>query len=201
MDFQKTTIQTPPTIPPELQNPAPKENTLKEIVKFTLIALAIVIPIRIFVAQPFIVSGASMDPTFKDKNYLIVDQLSYYFKEPARNDVVIFHYPLDPKTFYIKRVIGLPGETVKITQGKVTIINKDNPKGFEVPDAYVAPEHRFLDNYNVTLRPNEYFVMGDNRAESSDSRSWGPLERKYIVGRPFLRLFPFNKISVFPGKE
>lgn len=179
----------------------PKENFFKEIIKFTILALIIVIPIRKFIAQPFIVSGASMDPTFKTGNYLIIDQLSYRFYNPERGDVVVFRYPNNPKVFYIKRIIGLPGETVSIENGKVTIINKENPKGILLDDSYVLENHRSMETRKVTLEANSYFVMGDNRAESSDSRIWGPLDLKYIMGRPILRLLPFNKISVFPGKE
>ncbi len=200
MELQKTTTQTPPVVPPELQNPKRKESELKEIVKFTIIAFAIFVPLRFFIVQPFIVSGASMDPTFTSGQYLLVDQLTYRFHEPAREDVIIFRYPRDPKTFFIKRVIGLPGETVKINGKEITIVNKEHPDGLKIPDPHVTKEHEMMSNISVTLKDTEYFVMGDNRAESSDSRIWGPLERKYIVGRPALRLFPFNKIAVFPGK-
>src|SRR4051812_16701822 len=200
MESQNDTTRTLPTVPPELKNPAPKENVVKEIIKFTLIALAIVIPIRLYVAQPFIVSGASMDPTFKSGQYLIVDQLTYHFNNPQREDVIIFRYPRDPKTFFIKRIIGLPGETVKLIDGKITIISKEHPEGIQIDDPHVTQAHRTADNFSVTLADTEYFVMGDNRPESSDSRIWGPLERKYIVGRPIVRLFPFTQVGVFPGK-
>jgi len=197
MEFNETTIGNPQ---PSAQPQPPKENFLKEVVKFTIIAIAIVVPIRMYVAQPFIVSGASMDPTFKSGQYLIVDQLTYHFNEPQRNDVVIFRYPRDPSTFFIKRVIGLPGETVKLESGTITIVNENNPDGMVLPDTYVAEDKKTRDNLTITLRDTEYFVMGDNRPESSDSRIWGPLERKYIVGRPAARLFPLNKIAVLPGK-
>ncbi len=177
-----------------------KENFIKEIVKFTLLALVIVVPIRMFIAQPFIVSGASMDPTFKSGEYLIVDQLTYHIEEPQRGDVIIFRYPIEPSTFFIKRIVGLPGETVKAVSGQLTIINKENPEGIKFDDSHVAINHKTSDNFTTVLGPKDYFVMGDNRAESSDSRLWGTLERKYIVGRPALRLFPFTKISIFPGK-
>ncbi len=177
-----------------------KDNFFKEIIKFTVIALIIVVPIRTYVAQPFIVSGPSMDPTFATGQYIIVDQLSYTFGEPKRNDVVIFRYPRDPKTFYIKRIIGLPGETLVVDTGKVKITNKDNPRGFILDDSYVSKTHKTSETFNITLGATEYFVMGDNRSESADSRSWGPLDMKFIVGKPFVRLLPFNKISVFPGE-
>jgi signal peptidase I len=178
----------------------PKENFLKEIVKFTLIAIAITFVVRSYIAGPFLVSGRSMDPTFKDKDYLIVDQLTYHFSDPQRGDPVIFRYPLDPKTFFIKRIVGLPGETVKSTDGVITIINKDHPQGIPFDDSHIIPLHKTHDNFVTTLGPTEYFVMGDNRPESSDSRFWGPVDRKFIVGRPFLRLFPPTNMAVFPGK-
>ncbi|HEY4503636.1 MAG TPA: signal peptidase I [Candidatus Paceibacterota bacterium] len=182
------------TIPPK------KEHFLKEIIKFTLIALAVVIPIRTYVAQPFIVNGFSMYPTFSSGEYLIVDELTYNFKKPERQDVIVLRYPLSPKTYFIKRIIGLPEETLIVKDGQITIINKENPEGITINDSYVVPSHRKKDNFKITLGPKEYFVMGDNRTESSDSRVWGSLEEKYIVGRPIIRLTPLSKISFFPGK-
>ena len=166
----------------------------KEVLKFTLLAVAIVIPIRTYVAQPFIVSGPSMNPTFSSGEYLIVDQLTYHFNEPQRGDVIIFRYPRNPQTYFIKRIIGLPGETLSVRKGVIEIdgtIIEDNFAKKPIPEG---------DNFDIDLGKTEYFVMGDNRAESSDSRIWGPLERKFIVGRPFLSLFPLSKIGVFPGK-
>ncbi len=179
----------------------PREGFFKEIIKFTIIALVIVVPIRTYVAQPFIVSGPSMDPTFSTNQYIVVDQLTYHFQEPKRNEVIIFRYPRDPQTFYIKRIIGLPGETLSVDTGRVTVTNKENPRGILLSDTYVANKHRTSETFNITLGPTEYFVMGDNRAESSDSRLWGPLDRKFIVGKPFVRLFPLGKLSFFPGEE
>lgn len=178
----------------------PQENFFKELIKFIIIAALIVIPVRTFIAQPFIVDGPSMDPTFNTGQYLIVDQLTYHLNEPKRNDVIVFRYPRDPKVFYIKRIIGLPGETVSIKNGYVTIINSENPDGLLLEDNYLASRHRTHENFTSVLGDDEYFVMGDNREQSSDSRLWGSLKREFIVGRPFVRLFPFSKISVFPGK-
>jgi len=177
-----------------------KENALKEIVKFTLIALAIVIPIRTYVAQPFIVKGASMDPTFASGQYLIVDQLTYHFEKPKREDVIIFRYPANPEIFYIKRIIGLPGEKVEMRNGEIFISDSSSSTPVKISDSYISDSRRTYETFTVNLRENEYFVMGDNRRESLDSRVWGPLEEKYIVGRPLVRLVPVSKISVFPGK-
>lgn len=179
-------------------NDRPREHPLTEIVKFSIIAILIVIPIRMFIAQPFIVSGASMDDTFHSGEYLIVDQVSYYFTAPARGDVVIFRYPRDPSKFFIKRVIGLPGDTITIENAQVTITNTTHPDGFTLDEPYIksmAPAPKFTE----TLGDREYFVMGDNRDQSSDSRSWGVLQEDRIIGRALVRLFPPQEISFFPG--
>lgn len=174
------------------------EHPLTEILQFSLIALLIVVPIRFFVAQPFIVSGASMESTFHSGEYLIVDQMSYYFHQPTRGEVVIFKYPRDPSKFFIKRIIGVPGDTVVIENGIVTIINEANPEGFvlEEPYAEAMPPAPKL---SETLGEREYFVMGDNRDESSDSRTWGVLQQEKIVGRAWARLFPPSALDYLPG--
>ena len=179
--------------------PIKKESFLGEIVKFTIVALFIVLPVRLFIAQPFIVSGASMDPTFATGEYLIVDQLSYHVGNPTRGQVAIFKYPKDETKYFIKRVIGLPGETVIINGTNVIIKNKEHPDGFTLNEPYISLNNEKEDTQTTTLKPGEYFVMGDNRKESFDSRSWGILPRDLIIGTPFVRLFPANKISIFPG--
>lgn len=181
-----------------LQEPEKKESAFKEIFRFSLIALIIVLPIRLFVAQPFIVSGASMETTFSTGQYLIVDQLSYYFEEPKRGEVIVFRYPKDPSKYFIKRVIGLPGDTITIDGGTVTITNSEFPGGMVLKESYVR-SMRPTSSLTEVLGTNEYFVMGDNRDASSDSRAWGVLQKDKIIGRAFLRLFPFTKIEVFPG--
>ncbi len=170
-----------------------------EIFKFTIIAVVIVVPFRLFIAQPFVVNGASMDPTFETGEYLIVDQISYKFDKPDRESVVIFRYPKDKTKFFIKRIIGLPGETVELKGTSVKIKNAENPDGIILKEGYVAINHEKQNDLIVTLKDNEYFVMGDNRSGSSDSRTWGPVESKLIVGRPFIRLLPLQKVSLFPG--
>ncbi len=173
-----------------------KENFIIETLKFSIIAILIVLPFRIFIAQPFLVSGASMSPNFETGHYLIVDQLSYNFIEPKRGEVIVFKYPKNPKKFFIKRIIGLPNETVKIDGQKIIIKNADYPNGFELDEPYIKNiGHNRSETF---LNKDEYFMMGDNRPASSDSRIWGALPKELIVGRAFLRLFPFNEISVFP---
>lgn len=178
--------------------PEKQDGFLAEIIKFSLVALLIVLPIRLFVAQPFIVSGASMESTFSTGQYLIVDQLTYRFEEPARGDVIIFRYPKDPSKYFIKRIIGVPGDTIDIKGNTVTIFNKEHESGAVLQETYIldmAPSTTLRE----TLGDDEYFVMGDNRDASSDSRMWGVLQRDKIVGRAFLRLFPLSKLSVLPG--
>lgn len=183
-----------------------KENFFKEIVKFALLAAVIVLPIRIFIAQPFIVKGPSMDPTFASGQYLIVDQISYRFEEPKRGDVIILKYPYaTKKTFFIKRIIGLPSETVELKNKKIFITDKNGIKHTLTDEPYINSEGNKDDNdpflvyRKIQLKNDEYFVMGDNRTQSSDSTVWGALKRSYIVGKPFLRLFPLGKVGIIPG--
>lgn len=174
-----------------------RENFFTELLKFACIALAIVLPVRLFIAQPFIVSGASMVPTFESGEYLIVDELSYRFSEPMRGDVVIFRYPKDTTEFFIKRIIGLPGEVVTITQGAI-LIEKTDGTTQTLTDQYVVHTGNG-GNQRYSVPPESYFVLGDNRPESSDSRTWGFVPRKNIVGKTFVRLLPLQSIELFPG--
>ncbi len=179
-----------------------KKNIL-ETIKFIVIALIIVLPIRMFIAQPFIVSGISMLPTFKDGDYLIVDEFSYNFlRKPERNEVVVFKYPTknsdEKKRYLIKRIIGLPGEEVIINNGNVTIKNTENPDGLVLEQNYI--NEAFHTNATYKLENDEYFVMGDNRNYSSDSRVWGKLPGDMIEGRALVRLLPITNIDFLPGK-
>lgn len=168
-----------------------------DLIKYIVIAILIVIPVRMFIAQPFIVSGESMLSTFLDGDYLIIDEISYHLREPHRGDVVVFKYPLDTKRFFIKRIIGLPNEEIEIKSGVVSITNKENPEGFVLEEPYLKQE--FIDDFNFKTGNEEFFVMGDNRARSSDSRYWGALPENLIIGRAFVRLLPLNNISYLPG--
>lgn len=174
------------------------KDNIVEFVKFAFIAIIIVMPIRMFIAQPFIVSGSSMFPTFHDGEYLIIDELSYNLGNPKRYDVAVFRYPKDTKKYFIKRVIGLPNETIIIKDGKITIKNSEFPDGFQLEETYLNDIFHTTGTYKNNS--DEYFVMGDNRNFSSDSRVWGQLPRKLIVGRAYLRLLPIAHASFLPGK-
>ncbi|MCK9351366.1 MAG: signal peptidase I [Candidatus Paceibacterota bacterium] len=172
---------------------------IMEIIKFTIISILIVAPIRLFIAQPFIVRGESMDPTYSDGQYLIVDELTYRKEQPERGDVIVFKYPKDPSKYFIKRIIGLPNEKVSVSNGIITITGAAYPSGKVLNEPYI--KELSYDNFTETLGENEYFVMGDNRSNSLDSRMWGPLHKKNIIGRVFVRLFPLQTAGLFPGKQ
>ena len=177
--------------------------------KIILIALAIIVPIRYLLFQPFIVSGSSMEPNFSHGQYLIIDEISYRFREPQRGEVLVIKFPNDPKQFFIKRIIGLPGEQIKIENGLVTISNPDNPNGTAIEESYLPNQGltfphntELVGGKNVlTLGENEYFMLGDNRLGSSDSRDWGKLERDEIVGKVFIRALPFTEFGLFKTPE
>lgn len=171
-----------------------------EVVQIVIISAAIIIPIRYFLIQPFYVKGASMEPNYFDHEYLIIDEISYRFDDPVRGEIVVFRYPENPSEFFIKRVVALPGETIEITDGKVIIYNNDNPSGVVLDEAYLDVEQTF-GKKRVSLNEDEFFVLGDNRDKSLDSRTFGPIRRSDIVGRVWLRGLPLSRIDVFDLPE
>jgi len=167
-----------------------------ELVKVAVIAFVIVAPIRYFLFQPFIVSGASMAPNFATGDYLIIDEISYRFSAPQRGDVVVFDAGFIENykgQKFIKRVIGLPGETVEVVNGKVEV-TKDGTK-IALSEKYLPSDLETQGDIKITLEQNQYFVLGDNRAYSYDSRMWGVLDKKEIIGKAALRLLPITEIS------
>jgi len=163
---------------------------------FTAFLVAIIL-IRIFVAEPFLVYGSSMEPNFDTGDYLIVDELTYKLEKPKRGDVVVLRPPFEESKHFIKRIIGLPGETISVDGKIVTIKNTEHPQGFTLNEPYITFQSDRVSNY--ALNNHEYFVMGDNRAVSSDSRIWGPLPDNLIVGRAVMRLLPLKNIGIMPG--
>lgn len=173
----------------------------KEIIKVVIISAVIVIPIRYYLIQPFFVSGASMVPQFHNGEYLVIDEFSYRNNAPQRGDVVVFRYPKDPSQFYIKRIIGLPGETIQIKNEQVVIYDKNKelyPWGLVLDETgYLRKGEVTKGNVNLTLEDSQYFVLGDNRQFSSDSRYWGAVDKKFIVGKVWIRAWPFDSVKIF----
>ena len=167
-----------------------------EIAKIVIIALAIVIPIRYYLFQPFFVKGQSMEPSFESGDYLIVDELSYRFRDPQRGEVVVFEYPQDASQRFIKRVIGLPGEIIEIKDGKI-IIDKDGKPQILDEDSYLPSSISTIGDIKAVLKEDEFFVLGDNRDYSFDSRRFGVVPRDKIIGRVVLRAWPFASVSKF----
>jgi signal peptidase I len=185
-------------MPPDHYDRSTVWETLYEILKFTFLAFLIVVPFRMYVAQPFIVSGGSMTPTILPHEYLVIDIISHYWHTPERGEVIVFRYPFDPATYFVKRVIGLPGETVRIRDGIVTISRTDGTE-LVLDEPYVKEQYRSHESNTTVLDADEYFVLGDNRGGSSDSRVWGPLQEKFILGGALLRLYPFDRAMLRPG--
>lgn len=175
--------------------------SLVEVLEVALVALGAVFLIRTFLIQPFLVSGASMAPTFQNGDYLLVDEISYEFREPKRGEVVVFRYPNEESTFFIKRIIGVAGDTVEFEAGKVKIFNKENPDGIILNETYLpqgsVTNPRPGNKTSFTVKEGEYVVLGDNRSYSFDSRDWGILTNKEIIGIVRLRLWPVDDFKVF----
>ena len=184
-----------------ISSPETPQASSRSIFGYTVVALGLALCIRFFIAAPYIVEGSSMEPTFFGFDYLIIDKVIYDIQKPARGEVIVFTLPQDASRSLIKRVIGLPGETVRISGSTVTIINASHADGFTLEEPYIDPLNASQgESLERTLGENEYFVLGDNRRVSSDSRIWGNLPAKDISGRVDVRLFPFNAIRTVPGK-
>lgn len=216
-NYQFMDTNNPTVMPSSPSSNQPQKNSglkdtlifIWEFAKVIVIALAIILPIRYFVFQPFIVSGSSMEPNYSNGEYLIIDEISYRFQDPKRGDVIVIRYPKDRKQFFIKRVIGLPGEKITIDNGRVTITNEQNPNGVTIEEEYLPSQGlSFPHNTSivggkksVVLKSDEYFMMGDNRLASSDSRDWGQLEEKDIVGKVFVRVLPLSDFEKFSAPD
>ncbi len=181
-----------------------------ETLKVVVISLIIILPIRHYVIQPFFVKGSSMIPNFHNQEYIMVDKWTYRLGRPERGDVIIFKYPGDPKEYFIKRIIGLPGETVLAgNNNTVTVFNERYPGGFVLNEKGYLPDENptycitptAWCGQKVTLGANEYYVMGDNREHSSDSRFFGPVDRSYFAGLAWLRLWPLTDIRFVPRTQ
>jgi signal peptidase I len=164
---------------------------------FELVETVVITLVLFFAAraslQPFTVQGQSMEPTLHNGEYILVEKVSYWFHSPERGDVIVFKFPEDPSEDYIKRVIGLPGDHVLIQNGHVYV------NGHQLNEPYVAapPDYSGCTYCNVTVPKGNYFVMGDNRDNSSDSHEWGLLPQGNIIGRAWVSYLPIPDISIF----
>ena len=180
---------------------SPWYSNTQETLRFITTVGFFFIIIKSFLIQPFLVQQTSMVPTFQPFDYIIVDRFTYKFTDdPKRGEVVVFKSgPENGNRYLIKRIIGLPGEQVLVDGTSTIIVNSENPSGFSLNETYVQnsdPRTKKI----MTLNENEYFMMGDNRPLSYDSRMIGPIRRDQIIGRTLVRLYPFSQISLFPGK-
>ena len=170
-----------------------------ELVKVAVLAGVTIFLVRYFLFKPFYVKGQSMEPTFYEKEYLIIDEISHRFREPKRGEVVVFRSPVGQNDFYLKRIVGLPGERVKIEGNKVIIYNSEHLQGVVVDESYI--DEKTAGSVTVTLGPEEYYVLGDNRDSSFDSRRFGAINRDAFIGRAWLRGWPFDRITTFDTPE
>lgn len=168
-----------------------------EVIEVIVVAFGAVFLIRSFLVQPFLVSGLSMVPNFSDGDYLLVDEVTYRFRQPERGEVVVFRYPKEESVYFIKRIIGLPGERVQLKGGKVAIFNEEYPDGLALDEKYLPGGATTAGDGEFQVPSNNYFVLGDNRAFSFDSRNWGMLQAREIVGIVQFRLWPPSSLHVF----
>jgi len=177
-----------------------------DLIKIIVISLAIIMPVRYFLIQPFYVKGASMEPNFHDHEYLIIDEISYRLKEPQRGDIIVFRYPKNPQEYFIKRIIGLPGEKIQVKNGEVIIYNDEYPNGLVLDEEYLPVDTKTYSLNEEAIEigsgdDEEYYVLGDNRNASKDSRSFGAVEESFIVGKVLFRGWPFSEMGFFGAQQ
>jgi len=166
-----------------------------------VVSLAIFALVYLFLFQPHQVEGRSMEPSFQNGEYILTDKISYRFREPARGDVVVFHSPQDERVDFIKRVIGVPNDQIKVEKGYVYLNDQQLSEGYINDPGQVANGRFLREGVEVEVPANSYLVMGDNRLHSSDSREWGFVTKQEIVGRAFFRYWPLPVFGVLPTSE
>ncbi len=175
--------------------------SLLEVFEIAFVAVGSVFLVRTFLVQPFVVSGSSMAPNFENGDYLLIDELTYRFRVPERGEVVVFRYQNNPSTYFIKRVIGLPGEHVQIKNNQIAVTPHGATEPIALKESYLPPGVVTGGDAEYSLNEHEYFVLGDNRSFSFDSRSWGLLEAHNMVGIARLRLWPLPQLQAFAAPQ
>lgn len=168
---------------------------LGDLVETVVVALAIFVLVYFFLVQPHQVTGNSMLPNFENGEYLLTEKVSYRFSSPKRGDVVVFKAPRDQKKDFIKRVIGLPGEQIKIAGGEVFVNEQRISEPYLTPDTVTLPRSFVGENEEILVPLDEYFVLGDNRDHSSDSREWGTVPKNLIIGKAWFVYWPITRLS------
>lgn len=172
-----------------------------ETIKVFILAAAIILPIRYFLIQPFYVKGASMEPNFYDHEYLMINEISYRFAEPERGDIAVFRFPRDPKQFFIKRIVGMPGETLEIKNGDVLLYDPVTNKWLPINESWYLSDDVVTavngQSGHYTLADDEFLLFGDNRTHSLDSRNFGPVKKSLIIGKVWFRGWPLDRIKLF----
>lgn len=172
-----------------------------DVIESVVVALSVFVVVYLFLVQPHQVKGASMDPTFHDGEYILTDKISYRFNQPQRGDVIVFKAPRNPDFDYIKRILGVPGDKILILDGTVYVNNQKLDEKYIESDTVILPGQYIKEGQEVSLSDGEYFVLGDNRSHSSDSRQWGTVPKKDIIGRAFFRYWPFTKFGLIGKPE
>jgi signal peptidase I len=162
-----------------------------DILQTVVLAAAMFVIVYLFIAQPHIVKGTSMEPSFLNGDYILTEKVMYKFNDPQRGDVVVFEAPNRPNTDYIKRVIALPGETFKVENGEILVNGAHLEEIYEPNET--NPGQYIKESQEITVPENTYIMLGDNRPHSSDSREFGPVSKDTIVGRAIVRYWPFNR--------
>lgn len=174
----------------EVSPKAGKRSVFGEVFESVAIAVLLAVLIRLFILEPFYIPSGSMEPTLKEHDRIIVSKLNYRFQDPQRGDIVVFKYPKDPKRNFVKRLIAVGGETVAIKNSRLYI------NGQQVPENYLPRGLRFADYGPVQVPRGSYFMMGDNRNNSDDSRVWGFLPENLIVGKAIVIYWPPDRIGL-----
>lgn len=163
---------------------------VKEVIESVVIAVLLAVVIRVFLFQFFVIPSASMEPTLTEGDMIAANKIVYRFSEPKRGDIIVFKYPLDPERDFVKRLIGLPGEKLQIKSSTLYI------NGKVTPEPYLPKGLKFQDYGPVTVPKDKFFMMGDNRNDSLDSRSWGEMPRENIIGKASFIYWPINRMKI-----
>ena len=163
-----------------------------------VVALSIFVVIYLFFVQPHEVKGSSMEPNFHNNEFILTDKISYRFQNPKRGDVIIFRSPNNPDVDYIKRIIALPGEKVKAKNGYIYVDETKLSEKYLNDLTFLFPTSKLQNDIDIIVPQDEYFVLGDNRPHSSDSREFGPISRSSIIGKAFIRYWPLPLLGVIP---